>query len=269
MYDVFGRLLSETADSMQTSYTYDNNGNLLTMTDATGTTTRTYDALNRVKTKTVPNIGTSTFEYDIISGVNAGETAEKAIDPKENITTKVHDKAGRLKDVIDGSVGSSEKTTYEYYDNGNRKSVRYPTGIKEEYTYFPDNTLRTLKNKYADGTIMDAYTYTYDDANNQTSKHEIVNGVEKGTTVYTYDALSRLETVTEPLGRRTCYTYDMAGNRVSETVTDESSTCQTSYSYNEQNRLMHTVKSVDSVVTESTLYSYDNNGNQLTTTVNG
>ncbi|NLN65142.1 MAG: RHS repeat protein [Clostridiaceae bacterium] len=30
---------------------------------------------------------------------------------------------------------------------------------------------------------------------------------------YTYDVLNRLETVTEPGGRTTSYTYDRAGNR--------------------------------------------------------
>ena len=37
------------------------NNNQITMTDATGTTARTYDALNRVLTKDVPSIGKTVF----------------------------------------------------------------------------------------------------------------------------------------------------------------------------------------------------------------
>ncbi|NLN48155.1 MAG: RHS repeat protein, partial [Clostridiales bacterium] len=80
------------------------------------------------------NMGTVTYEYDIIEGVGAGETAERTTDPKGNVTTKIYDRAGRLKAVIDGDISSTDITTYEYYANGSRLSVTYPTGIKEEYT---------------------------------------------------------------------------------------------------------------------------------------
>jgi YD repeat-containing protein len=155
---VFGRLQNETAGSLQTSYTHDDNGNPLTITDSTGTTIRTYDEQNRVTSKTVPNMGTVTYEYDIIEGVGTGETAERTTDPKGNITTKIYDRAGRLKAVIDGNITSTDITSNEYYANGSRLSVTYPTGIKEEYTYYPDNTLWTLTNKDTDGTILDVYT---------------------------------------------------------------------------------------------------------------
>ncbi len=249
------------------NYTYDNNGNQLTITDSTGTTTRTYDALNRVTSKTTPNIGTVCHEYDIISGVDPGETAEQTTDPKGNVTTAIYDRAGRLSVVIDGSLASNQRTAYEYYDNGSRASVTYPTGIKEEYTYYPDNTLWTLTNKYANGTVMDVYTYTYDSANNQISKLEVIDGLVKGTTSYTYDTLNRLSTVTEPNGRETSYTYDMAGNRITETITTCSETICNTYSYNEQNRLEDITTEINAAIFEVTTYSYENNGNQLQTEV--
>jgi RHS repeat-associated protein len=243
------------------------NGNQLTITDSTGTTIRTYDALNRVTSKTVPNIGTVWYKYDIIEGVEAGETAERTTDPKGNVTTKIYDRVGRLKAVIDGDITSTDITTYEYYGNGSRQSVTYPSGVKEEYTYYPDNTLWTLTNKYADGTVMDVYTYTYDEANNQTSKHEVINGIDKGTTSYIYDRLNRLLTVTEPNGRETGYTYDMAGNRTMELISSGNETISNIYSYNEQNRLVYITTRVDSEIAEITEYSYDHNGNQLETIV--
>ena len=60
---------------------------------------------------------------------------------------------------------------------------------------------------------MDEYSYTYDEAGNQVTKKEYINGKDKGTTIYTYDELNRLETVTEPSSRITTYSYDKAGNR--------------------------------------------------------
>ena len=256
-YDIHGRLISQTIGADTISYTYDNNGNQLTMTDGTGTTTRTYDTINRVLTKQVPGIGTMGFQYDIVAGVEAGCTGEQATDPKGNTTLKVSDKAGRLyKVTADGSI-----TTYAYYPTGSLKSVTYPSGAKEEYTYTRDSLLKELKNIKADGLVMDDYTYTYDAAHNQLTKTEVVNGVNKGTTAYTYDSLSRLETVTEP-DRTTGYTYDSAGNRLTESVTSGGKTVVTTYTYNEQNRLLKTVtQSVDK--TERVTYAYDNNGNML------
>ena len=169
--------------------------------------------------------------------------------------------------VIEGDITSEDRTTYEYYPNGSRKSVTYPNGITEEYTYYPDNTLWTLTNKYPDGTVMDVYTYTYDGTNNQTSKHEIINGVEKGTTRYEYDALDRLKKVTDPEEKTTSYTYDRAGNRETGTITDNGQTIVNAYEYNEQNRLLTITTKTDGALTEVIVFTYDNNGNQLKTEV--
>ena len=266
-YDIHGRLLSQTTTkagytAVTISYTYDNNGNQLTMTDSTGTTTRIYDELNRVKTKTVPNIGTTAFTYDIITA--DGLTAEKAIDPKNNKTTKIYDRVGRLYKVIDGDVNGTPGATYGYFDNGNRQYVEYGDGAREEYTYYPDSQLHTLTNKKAGGTILETYTYEYDTANNQSRKND-----GRGITDYTYDALNRMVTVTEPNGRTTSYTFDAAGNRSTETVVYGGTTTVNTYAYDDLNRLTGITARVNGSVAGTTSYIYDANGNQLTETVNG
>ena len=259
-YDIHGRLLTQTIGSETITYTYDGSGNRLTMTDSTGTTVRTYDELNRVTAKTVPNIGKSLYEYDIITGMEPGCWAENTTDPKGNVTTKEYDRAGRLKAVtVDGKT-----TTYSYLDNGARDSVVYSGGAREDYTYYADGLLHTLTNKKADGSIIDTYSYTYDAAHNQITKTDA-----KGTTSYTYDMLNRLETVAEPNGTKTTYTYDKAGNRETETVKLGNDTALNTYSYNEQNRLMQITTKQNGTLATTTAYAYDNNGNQLTTTVNG
>ncbi len=262
-YDIQGRLITDSAGTNTVSYTYDNNSNQLTVTDATGTTARTYDEAGRVISKTVPVIGTISFEYDITIDVETGERKEISTDSKGNVTQKVYDKAGRLKKVITGT----DITTYSYYDNGSLKSTTYPDGSKEEYTYDNDNQLITLKNTKSDNTVLDMYTYYYDNAGNQTGKHEIISGIEKGTTLYTYDELNRLETVTEPGGIVTSYTYDGSGNRLTETVSHAGVSQISIYSYDDQNRLTGITVKADNIIIEERIYQNDNNGNQLSVLV--
>ncbi|MUT65695.1 hypothetical protein GOM71_07095 [Paenibacillus sp. NEAU-GSW1] len=68
-------------------------------------------------------------------------------------------------------------------------------------------------------------------------------------------------TVNEPSGKKTVYTYDGAGNREQETVTEGTTIAVTSYVYNDQNRLIETDQLFSEGRQEKTTYQYDNNGN--------
>ena len=96
------------------------------MTDNTGTTTRTYDELGRTTSKTVPVIGKTVYQYDIIDGINGitideGCYGESTQDPKDNLTTKIYDKTGRLYQVS----SDNKTTTNSYYDDGSLKAGVY------------------------------------------------------------------------------------------------------------------------------------------------
>ena len=255
-YDSHGRKLSETCGTLVINYTYDYNGNVLTMTDSTGTTTRTYDVFNRVLSKTVPDLGTSEFVYDITANMATGCRAETGEDPSGNITQKIYDRNGRLWQV----TADGDTTTYSYYDNGSVLSVVYPDGASETYTYFDDNSLETLINRKADNTVIDSYSYTYDAAKNILSKTD-----GTGTTTYTYDELNRLLSETTNARARS-FTYDAAGNRATETLAEGSDTTVTTYTCNAQNRLTGTSTTLNGSTAETVGYAYDNSGNLLTKT---
>lgn len=227
------------------------------MQDTTGLTTWTYDEAGRALTKTVTGIGLSTFAYDLTAGIDSlmpGYRAEKTTDPLGGVTLKVYDKVDRLVQVTD----AGETTQFEYYLNGNRKSVTYPDGSKELYTYNKIGQNTSLVNLKADGTVIDTYSYTYDAAGNQSTKTDA-----KGITTFTYDKLNRLAEITEPSGIKTTYSYDKAGNRQGEKKYAGASLLQdTSYTYDLANRLTQTeTKMSTTSETEKTLYSYDAAGN--------
>lgn len=212
--------------------------------------------MNRVKTKVIAGSGTTSYSfsylYDIIPArgdVEAGCTAETTTDPKLNKTTKIYDRLGRIKYVINGGVTDPLIATYQYYDNGNKKSVTYPNNAKMEYTYWNNNLLKTLSNYNSNGTRIEYYTYNYDEANNLKNKTD-----NKGTTSYTYDELNRLKTVLEPSGKNISYEYDAGGNRTTETVIQGGNTTVSTYIYDNLNMLEWVVTNVNGVTYEESQY---------------
>jgi len=279
-YDDFGRLLRTEAGDEVIVNTYDNNGNKLTMTDTTGTTIRSYDEFNRVTVKTVPNVGSTIFEYDLTvvktgateALLSEGQYAQRTTDPKGNVSIKIYDENGRLFKVADGDDSIADVTTYDYEANGNRKSITYSNGVKEEYSYDSNNKLQILTNKSASGAVIDKYEYRYDKAGNMVEKTEtIAEGIRK--TEYKYDGLGRLIEVKEPstmksttIDKTTSYLYDKAGNRIAEHILLKGVLTSKIYKYNEQNRLMEIVSGeIITDITTTVKFKYDNNGNQLYT----
>jgi RHS repeat-associated protein len=172
-------------------------------------------------------------------------------------------------------------TTYAYDINGNRESVTYEGGVKEEYAYNRNNRLLTLTNKKPNGAIISKYSYTYDIIGNETSKTD-----NYGATYYTYDKAGRVTKVETP-GKTTLYTYDNARNRQSlaETYTSNQSSgfvdgdtgedieyiIKTSrYFYSNTNKLLKLVEEMSDgnnkvLLEKTTEYLYDENGNELAT----
>lgn len=253
-YDIHERKTEDNAGGDLVSYTYDNSGNLLTMSDSTGVTSRTYDELGRTISKTVPSIGTTLYAYDQTAGLTKGFSAETTTDPKGNTTTKITNQVGQLYQVKNENI---EIATYYYNGNGSCRSVSYHGGAREEYTYYANNLLKTITNEIH-GRTIDAYRYGYDQNGNIQTKFD-----KKGSTTYTYDSLNRLIEVNEPSGKVTKYGFDQGGNRSTETITEGKDVTISSYAYNEQNRLVAVEKNLNDEHTGGVSYYYDANGNMI------
>jgi YD repeat-containing protein len=101
VYDAAGNRVSTTTNGVTTHYVtnnlneytsiggetlaYDKDGNLISQADSTGTSTFTYDALNRLVGETTSGGNTSTYQYDalgsLIAGTFNGQTTDYLVDP--------------------------------------------------------------------------------------------------------------------------------------------------------------------------------------------
>lgn len=200
---------------IQTSYTYDEVGNLIAVKDANGNmTTYTYDDFGRV-IKTTNALGqTAEMTYDICGNVltstdYAGKLTSYTYDEFDRITSKTTE---------DGTI------TYSYTVDGKLSSVEDNNGITS-YTY--DGMDGLTKVVYPDGSYV---AYTYDDSCRLTSV-----STAYGTTSYEYDKLDRLVRVVDRNGYATVYEYDANGNR---SAVKYANGIVVSYDYDEVNRLI-------------------------------
>jgi RHS repeat-associated protein len=173
-YDWIGNLLwiKEYSGSANyvTTYTYDLQGNVTSITDANGNTTLySYESLFGATQITHPDLTTETFAYDAVG--NLVQKTESDI-----TTTFIYDQIYQLMEVLypDFSV------SFDYDVNGNRTLMTDPAGTT---------------------------SYTYDERNRCTSETRTINGVPYIIT-YAYDAGSRVIAASYPDQSAITYEYD-------------------------------------------------------------
>ncbi len=288
-YDNMRRLLSKTPDASlnqpTVSFTYNLLGQRQTMTDATGTTTYSYDVRNRLTSKQTP-FGTLSYTYNDASNlqsVNSNHTNGVSVEYS-------YDVLNRLQSVKDNRLPSGANTTNYTYDSvGNLQSYSYPNGITTSYAYNTLNRLTTLTVSNGASNLA-SYSYTLGASGNRTSVAE-----QSGRVVnYTYDDLYRLtsETIVNSQNATNngsiSYGYDSVGNRLQRTSSVSAVPNQTnsfdandrlqsdsydangntiqsntnSYAYDFENRLT-------SLNNGQATFIYDGDGNRVGKTVNG
>jgi RHS repeat-associated protein len=283
-----GNLLQESevynGGYLNTYYTYDSYGNVLTKTDANGNKLCfAYDAAYKsaylTKVATAGGTTVATYDYDFDTGKKI-----RATDPKGNVYHYEYDGAGRLTgEYLDNSsskVAITRKITYD--DLNNTVALKFgntTTGWQEGLiTYDPLFGKPTLWQRKVGGDWVTQKRFNYDSSGRLAWKQD---GLGHQTT-YTYDALDRKTVVTQPNGSTTQYTYtdwivtitdangnqtvqnyDMLGRLVSVKETPDSGTTYytTSYTYDTFNHLVKMVNPKNA----ATVNTYDNLGRLIRT----
>jgi RHS repeat-associated protein len=107
-------------------------------------------------------------------------------------------------------------TTYDQYDpNGRLLQMTDPNGLVTTYTYDPRGRVRFITQTPPTGTVrVTEYRYT---AFGEVSQAIFPDGI---SLTYAYDAAQDLKTVTDNLGNRIEYRYDLKGNRTTHYTYD-------------------------------------------------
>jgi RHS repeat-associated protein len=229
-YDDNGQLIKVTLPEVNGQkpvyeYTYDAQGNQLTIKDPNGhITSFTYDLNGNQLTRILPDGSKESFEY------NEKGQLEKETSFEGVVTVYQYDKYDRLESKTFTQNGASELWKYKYDEYGRVSEIN-------------QNDVRITKTTYdAQGRIASIETpegmisYTYDEFGNQKSVK-----TDNDTPVnYTYDNFGRLKTVSSG-SQTTSYEYDAFGNLAKETTTEiknnETLTLVAVYQYDVMNRL--------------------------------
>lgn len=205
---------------------YDNNGNLISSTDAQGrVTSYQYDAANRLVHTTAPDGGVTTMEYDSRGNLesvtdprplqtrytyNGFSQVTSIISPDTGTTTYVYDSAGRL---VNETNAAGIVIQYAW-DVLGRKTSRSSNDYVETFTYDEGTYGKGRLTRFNDDTGQTAYTY-----NSAGEIVQQVNSIYGGvhTTSWNYDAAGRLTSMSYPTGVVINYHYDSVGRIASIT----------------------------------------------------
>jgi len=234
--DSLGRPYTESGnDGQRVDIRYDDNGNVLSRTDAASRVTRyTYDGRNRLKTITAFDGGITTFVY------NPEGHLQYVQDPRGLRTSYTYNGFG---DVATQTSPDTGTTSYTYDSGGRMLTEKRANGVAITYGW---DALDRMTSRTS-GTTTESYTYdlgTYgighltriNDVTGQitfgyTAAGELktqVNDIygQIYTTRWGYDAAGRLLSMTYPDGLVLTYTHDSTG-RVSEVSSSLSGTWAT------------------------------------------
>jgi RHS repeat-associated protein len=236
--DAVGRVTNTVFGANRHRFTYDANGNTLTVRDAlSNLTSNQYDALNQLTWQQLP-IGQQQFVYDPLGRVTT------LVDALTHPWQSEYDPMGRL------TRRTRPSTAYEQYGydgQGNRTSF---VSADTHSTHFTFDAQSRLKQVNIDpGWVT---TYNYDAAGNLKSRQDALNR----TNNFYYDTLNRLTNTVYADGAQESLSYD-ANSNITTARTSQSTII---LSYDNSDRLSSVSGQVNSA-SWSVAYGYDANGN--------
>jgi len=222
--------------------TYNNDGELETVTDAgSNTTTYSYDSFGNVNRIDYPDTTFETFVY------NARGDLTSHTDRRNHTTSYTYNQRRLL--LVTTFPDTS--TTINTYDScGNLATRTDNNGNTTAFTYSATKKLLTTTGPtFSAGTPITSSTYddrdwlaiSYDALGNPTS--------------FVYDDAGRVLQIADPLTRTTLNTYDQNGRQVSTANPENEQTMQT---YNLRGDFL----TMTDALSQVSLYDYDENGNR-------
>jgi RHS repeat-associated protein len=236
-------------DSTSVIYTYDPNGNVSTMVDELGTTTYSYDELDRLTEVQDPYGKTVSYGYD----TSVHKTTLTYPDNKPVVYE--YDNMSRLWKVTDW-LGFT--TTYSYDPRSNLYSLTNTTGTNISYTYDKAGRLLTAIDKKSSGEVISSFTYTLDKVGNRTNavmEIPLSPVFVRENTPANYDPANQITD-----WGLTDFDFDNSGRQINKSEPEKNST----YSYRFDDRLTQVADG-----TNTFQYLYNGKGDRLARVVNG
>ncbi len=221
-YDLIGQVRAVDVAGARTTFAYDGAGQLIQVTSpAERVTSYAYDALGNIVTVTLPDESQLTYDYDENSNLLS------ASDDAGLVTNYVYNAINQLVSVED-SGGITE--TYDYDERGNLTTIINPNSISRNFEYdvldrlvaATDGRGQTTNYQYDElGRLFNiqqpgvrSTRLTYDAEDNIIA---VTERPREQRTLYSYDALGRISSITDPLGHTTSYSYNPVG-RISRVI---------------------------------------------------
>jgi RHS repeat-associated protein len=256
--DWLEKIIYDLDPKRKVTFTHDDNGNIETWSDdsiqTVGTIyTYTYDKLNRVDAL-INHLVNKTLDYEYDSFGNREKLTLMEGQTEVFANNYIYNKQEQLTHLYENPT---QFIRFTYYPTGRLKTRYFPADlVRAEYEYFDDGNVKSIAYKKSDNTVLTSFAYNYDNAGNVDDMTDL-----DGLHDYGYDPIYQLTSATHPSLAAESYTYDPVGNR-------KTSADHADWSYDDNNRLQlyngvsfkyddngNTIKKADNG--DETLYQYD------------
>jgi RHS repeat-associated protein len=161
---------------------------------------------------------------------------------------------------------------FEYDDWGRRKTLRYPNGVVTSYLYTDAGRTSSIVTRGPTGTVLQAWCYGYDQGGNPLWKQAMSEScaLDGQLEFYGYDRVARLIRADYPDdtgGGHDGFGYDGAGNRIDRWKEGPFGELHYEITPDDANRLVTSLRTGGGLPNETTTYTFDEQGNQLSETV--
>jgi RHS repeat-associated protein len=247
-YDSNGFVAQRLAPDGTVTFTNNPTGRRSSATDSRGTTSYSYDSMDRLVSVSYPDASALTYGYDpegnLLSAASGGATPAWT-------TTYQYDRAGRRTSVTSGA----QAFALAYDETNQLASIGYPNGLAATYSYDSFDRVASIALRNAQAATLFSETYGRSPTGNVLS----IAAADGTSRQYGYDRADRVTSETilsgaTPLSAES-FVYDGAGNRTSRSLSlSGGAPAGVSSSYDAQDRLL---------ATGTVSYAWDTDGRML------